>query len=170
LLHATLVFQFESDGGSHIGGWVDTLPGAAMSKDDIAILKATLDANLIKHAVDGTGFRERVCGRLYIGLEEGRYDRRGACVGASYYGPDMMAINDKNLAFIIEAYDSFFTAYMDIIEARKDEPVTEEDIVAQDAMRKNWFEDQTFADPYAAQQITPYKVWSFTFLPPAVKF
>ncbi len=171
MLHATLVFQFVSDGTSHIGGWVDALqPGEAMSKDDIALLKQTLDADLLEHDVDGTGFRERVCGKLYISLEKGKYDRRGACAGASYYGPDMMPINEKNLTFIIDAYDSFFSAYMDIIEARKDEPITDEDIAAQEAMRKNWFEDQTFADPYAAQQITPYEVWSFTFLPPAVKF
>jgi hypothetical protein len=34
----------------------------------------------------------------------------------------------------------------------------------------NWFEDQMFADPYAASGITPYEVWSTSFTPPVVKF
>ena len=172
MLHATLVFQFFEDGTSHIGGYVDALPGEAMAEQDIALLKQTLDARFDKHGVDGTKYRRSTCRTLglYRGLNEGKYDRRGSCAGVNYYGPDMMPVTAANVAFIDDAYDSFVTAYMDIIEARKDDPVTDEDIAAQDGVRRNWFEDQTMADPFAAEQIVPYEVWSHAFLPPVVKF
>jgi len=82
----------------------------------------------------------------------------------------MMEITEENFLFVTEAYDRFVETFMTIVEKRKDEPYTDADIAAQDAMRRNWFEDQIFADPYAASGITPYEVWSLSFSPPVVKF
>ena len=82
----------------------------------------------------------------------------------------MMPITAANVAFIEDAYDGFVTAYLNIVEARKDDPVTDDALASQDSVRRNWFEDQTMADPFAAEQIVPYEVWSHSFLPPVVKF
>jgi coproporphyrinogen III oxidase len=82
----------------------------------------------------------------------------------------MMSVNEENFLFMTEAWDTFVSAFLDIVEQRKDATYTDEDIAKQDAMRLNWFEDQMFADPYAASGITPYEVWSTSFTPPVVKF
>ena len=81
----------------------------------------------------------------------------------------MMDVTEKNFNFMTEAYERFIDAYMTLIEKRKDDPYTVQDIAAQDAMRRNWLEDMLFSDPFTTN-ITPYEVWSLSNLPPAVKF
>ncbi len=168
LLHAAFIFQYHPDGKSVLGGWVDILPGAT-SEEDLAALKKSMDDVFEKHGIDGTKYRERVCEGLYMAVERS-YVRRPACVGGTFFGRDMFSVTEENYLFMTEMYESFIDTYVSLIEKRKDQPYTPEDVAAQDAMRLNWFEDQVFADPYAASGITPYEVWSLAFTPPVVKF
>jgi hypothetical protein len=56
-----------------------------------------------------------------------------------------------------------------IVERRMNDPYTDQDLAAQDAMRKNWLEDRFFSDPFTTS-VTPYEAWSLYSLPPEVKF
>jgi hypothetical protein len=109
-----------------------------------------------KHGVDSTPLRKRVCEGTEMAVDK-EFRRRLACVGASFFGYPMMSVNEENFLFMTEAWDTFVSAFLDIVEQRKDATYTDEDIAKQDAMRLNWFEDQMFADPYAASGITPYE-------------
>jgi coproporphyrinogen III oxidase len=168
MIHAAFLVQYYPDGTSAIGGTLNVLPGAA-SAEDLAMMKAALDEVFEKHGVDGTPLRKRVCEGTELAVDKD-FRRRLACVGASFFGYPMMSVNEDNFLFMTEAYDRFVGTFLDIVEKRKNAPYTDEDIAKQDAMRLNWFEDQMFADPYAASGITPYEVWSTSFTPPVVKF
>ena len=63
----------------------------------------------------------------------------------------------------------FSTLTLFIAEKRADDPFTDEDIAAQDAMRLNWFEDRLFSDPFTTE-VVPYEIWSLHSLPPEIKF
>ena len=54
-------------------------------------------------------------------------------------------------------------------DKRKDDPVTAEDIAKQDYMRRNWWEDRWYSDPYT-RNVVPMDVWALSTLPPEVKF
>ncbi len=168
MIHAAFLVQYYPDGKSAIGGTLNVLQGAAPD-EDMATMKAALDEVFEKHGVDSTPLRKRVCEGTEMAVDKD-FRRRLACVGASFFGYPMMSVNEENFLFMTEAYDRFVGAFLDIVEQRKDAPYTEDDIAKQDAMRLNWFEDQMFADPYAASGITPYEVWSTSFTPPVVKF
>ena len=168
MIHAAFLVQYYPDGKSAIGGTLNVLQGAA-SEEDLAMMKAALDEVFEKHGVDGTPLRKRVCEGTELAVDKD-FRRRLACVGASFFGYPMMSVNEDNFLFMTEAYDRFVGTFLDIVEKRKNAPYTDEDIAKQDAMRLNWFEDQMFADPYAASGITPYEVWSTSFTPPVVKF
>lgn len=168
MIHAAFLVQYYPDGTSAIGGTLNVLPGAAPA-GDLAMMKAALDEVFEKHGVDGTPLRKRVCEGTELAVDKD-FRRRLACVGASFFGYPMMSVNEDNFLFMTEAYDRFVGTFLDIVEKRKNAPYTDEDIAKQDAMRLNWFEDQMFADPYAASGITPYEVWSTSFTPPVVKF
>ena len=95
-----------------------------------------------------------------------------SCVGGSFFSsPEkpMMSVTENNFRFMLESFDRFVDTYMNIIEMRKDDPYTAEDLAAQDAMRRNWLEDQLFSDVYTTN-VTAYEGWSFSNLPPEVKF
>ncbi len=168
MIHAAFLVQYYPDGTSAIGGTLNVLPGAAPA-EDLDMMKAALDEVFEKHGVDGTPLRKRVCEGTELAVDKD-FRRRLACVGASFFGYPMMSVNEDNFQFMTEAYDRFVGTFLDIVEKRKNAPYTDEDIAKQDAMRLNWFEDQMFADPYAASGITPYEVWSTSFTPPVVKF
>ena len=168
MIHAAFLVQYYPDGTSAVGGTLNVLQGAA-PEDDMAVMKAALDEVFEKHGVDSTPLRKRVCEGTEMAVDK-EFRRRLACVGASFFGYPMMSVNEENFLFMTEAWDTFVSAFLDIVEQRKDATYTDEDIAKQDAMRLNWFEDQMFADPYAASGITPYEVWSTSFTPPVVKF
>ena len=88
-----------------------------------------------------------------------KYRRKTTNVGGSFYGRDIYEVNEQNFGFMLEAYETMLVAYLDVVERRKDTPFTEEDLAAQDAMRKNWAEDRLFSDPFTTQ-VTPYEIWS----------
>ncbi len=127
-----------------------------------------MDELFDKYGIDGAPHRELSC----VGSpreDVGGYRRRPACVGGSFYGPNMMSVTEENFQFMTEAYETFLTAFLDLVEKNQDASYTAEDITAQTAMRRNWFEDRLFSDPYTTS-VVPYEVWSLSTLPPEVKF
>lgn len=169
MVHAAIVFQYHPDGGGHVGGTVSMLRGGSQD-EDLQIIKETMDKVFEKHGVDGTVYRERLCDGTETAHEGSQYARKLACVGGTFFGNPMFEVTEENYLFMTDFYETFIDAYFDAVERRKDQAFNEEDIAVQDAMRKNWFEDQTFGDPYSSSGITPYEVWGLTFLPPVVKF
>jgi coproporphyrinogen III oxidase len=168
MLHAAFLVQYYPNGRSAIGGTLNVLPGA-FRDEDLDAMKAALDEVAEKHGVDIEPLRKRVCAGTEMAVDA-KYRRRLACVGASFFGYPMLAVNEENFLFVTEAYDHFVETFLMLVDKRKNEPFTDEHIAKQDAMRRNWLEDQLFTDPYAASGITPYEVWSLTFSPPVVKF
>lgn len=167
-VHAAFVLQIYPDGSTAVGGTLNLLRGAAQD-EDLTYMKEALDAVFEKHGVDGAPFRERLCNSAELAPNE-KFHRKLACVGATFFGYPMMSVTEENYLFMTDIYETFIAAYMDTLERRKDQPHTDEDLAAQDAMRLNWFEDQVFGDPYSSSGITPYEVWSHAFLPPVIKF
>ncbi len=90
-------------------------------------------------------------------------------VGGSFYLAPLPSVNEESFSFITEAYETMLSSYLEVVERRKDDSYTDEDLAAQDAMRKNWLEDRFFADPFTSS-VTPYEAWSLYSLPPDVKF
>jgi coproporphyrinogen III oxidase len=165
MLHAAFTLHYNPDGTSAIGGWVDVLPGAS-SPEDLAVLKQTMDRVFERYDVDPDPHRKMSCEGS---PGEGQRRREPACVGGSFYGRDMMAINEQNFRFMTEAYREFLIAYFDLIEKNQDASYTAEDLAKQDYMRRNWLEDRFFSDPYTGN-VVPYEVWALSTLPPVVKF
>ncbi len=165
MLHAAFTLHYNPDGTSAIGGWVDVLPGAS-SPEDLAVLKQTMDRVFERYDVDPDPHRKMSCEGS---PGEGQRRREPACVGGSFYGRDMMAINEQNFRFMTEAYREFLIAYFDLIEMNQDASYTAEDLAKQDYMRRNWLEDRFFSDPYTGN-VVPYEVWALSTLPPVVKF
>ena len=167
MLHAAIVLQFFGDGSSYAGGWLGTMPGTRI-EEDMALLKRATDDYFAAADVDVTQFRRLVCKGTDDTVPEFR--RLPACVGASFYGPPVYrGETGKTLDFVAGFYDLFVETYMDVVEKRADDPFTEADILAQDKMRKRWFMDQVFSDPYSSVQI-PFEVHSFWNAAPVVKF
>lgn len=165
MLHAAFTLHYNPDGTSAIGGWVDVLPGAT-SSGDLAMLKQTMDRVFERYGKNPEPHRKLSCEGS---PGEGQRRREPACVGGSFYGRDMMAINEQNFRFMTEAYREFLIAYLDLIEKNQDAPYTDADLAKQDYMRRNWLEDRFFSDPYTGN-VVPYEVWALSTLPPDVKF
>ena len=167
MLHAAIVLQFFGDGSSYAGGWLGTMPGTRI-EEDLGLLKHTTDDYFAAAAVDLAIFRRLVCKGTDDTVPDFR--RLPACVGASFYGPPVYrGDTGKTLDFIAGFYDLFVETYMDIVEKRANDPFTDANILAQDKMRKRWFMDQVFSDPYSSVQI-PFEVHSFWNAAPVVKF
>ena len=166
-VHAAFNLNINPDGSTSVGGTLNLLKGGAQ-EEDLVYVKDALDAVFEKHNVDSTPYRERLCNGETVQNE--KYHRKLACVGASFFGFPMMPATDENFLFMTEIYETFIDAYLDTLERRKDAPYTEDDLAAQDAMRRNWYEDQTYGDPYSSGGVTPYEVWGLAYLPPEVKF
>ena len=174
MVHAVLNFHYDVDGTSAVGGFLGILP-AAMSEEDLATLKQTMDEIYEKYEIDSIYHRKLLCKGHDDDdplATDNRYRRRPACVGGSFFStPEkpMMSVTENNFSFMLESFDRFVGTYMNLIKMRKDDPYTAEDIAAQDAARRNWLEDQLFSDPYSTN-VTAYEGWSFSNLPPNVKF
>jgi len=168
MLHAAFLMQFRADGTSSLGGWLDVMP-ATRIEEDLAHLKQTMDDVYAKYGIDDTP-RRRLSPDSHSDDDPGaRWRRRSAGVGGSFYGYPMLSVTEENYSFMTEAYEGFVDAYLTQVEMRKDDAYGAEDLAAQDAMRRNWLEDQLFADPYS-KSIVPYEVWSLANVPPTVKF
>ncbi len=161
-LHATVHFAYYADGTSAIAGYMDYTP-AAWIDEDVALLKDTVDGLFQRYGRDITRFRAML---------EKPYHKdklKAAAVGAGLYGRPLMEINQANLDFVKDLYGVFVGTYMEILDQRKDQDFTEEDLKAQDGMRKRWLVDHLFSDPFT-MNVVPFEVWSFADQAPTIKF
>lgn len=85
-------------------------------------------------------------------------------MGESFYGTNLMTVTEENSRLMTEAYEQFLDAYITVAKRRRNDPYTEEDLSAQDAMGLNWLKDRFYADPYTTN-VAPYKAWSLCSLP-----
>jgi len=172
MLHAAIVMQIYPDGTGTIAGFLDTLR-TANQQEDLDYLTQAMDQVYEKHGVDAAPYRklsrEGDNDEDDPAKENKDYRRKTTSVGGSFYGRERFALNEESFSFLLDAYETMVVAYLDVVERRKDTPYTEEDLAAQDAMRKNWAEDRLFSDPYTTG-VTPYEIWSLMSLPPEVKF
>ena len=165
MLHAAITMHFDSDGGSAVAGWVDVLP-AATSQEDLDYLKAVADKIFEKYGKDAARHRKM----SIEGTEgEGILRREPAGVGGSFYGRNLMPWTEENFNFMTEMYRDFFIAYLSLIDKRKTDAVTTQDLAKQNYQRRNWWEDRWFSDPYT-RNVVPMAVWALSTLPPEVKF
>lgn len=171
MLHAAIVMQFYDDGTSSIAGFIDVLE-AANHEQDLAYMKQAVDKVFEKHGVDPAPHRK---------LSKTGHDddsplsgdnsmrRKTEMVGGSFYGYPLREVSEGSYLFMTEAYEAMLDAYLVVVERRADDPYTDEDLLSQDRMRRNWLEDRFFSDPYTTS-VTPYEAWALYSLPPNVKF
>jgi len=167
MLHATMVMQLYPDGRSFVGGWLGVLPGTKVD-EDLADLKVTMDNIFAEFDLDVDFYRDLICVGDPREIRR-EFRRRPACVGASFYARPPFRDVNKNFDLVSKAFVEFTDMYMETIERRKDQAFTDEDIVAQDGMRKRWLIDQLYSDPFASA-IVPFEVWSYANVPPVIKF
>jgi coproporphyrinogen III oxidase len=161
-LHATVYFTYMANGKSAIAGYMDYTPGTWID-EDIAYMKQAVDAVFEEYGHDVERYRQM----LYKDYHKDKL--QAACIGAAFYVPPMLEINDINLAFVQAAHEGFVNAYLDVLDRRKDQPFTEEDLANQAGMRRRWLEDHLYSDPFT-MYVVPYEVWSFADAPPVVQF
>lgn len=171
MLHAAITISFFPDDTASIAGFLDVLE-TAHRDEDLAYIKAAMDEVYEKYGVDPSPHR-----RLSReGHDEddplatdSRFRRKTTMVGGSFYGAPLMSVTEETFSFMTEAYERVLDAYLTVVERRMDDPYTDQDLEAQDAMRKRWLEDRFFSDPFTSS-VTPYEAWALYSLPPAVKF
>jgi coproporphyrinogen III oxidase len=161
-LHATVYFTYLADGGSAIAGYMDYTP-ATWIDEDIAYMKKAVDDVFEEHGHDVEHYRQM----LYKEYHKDKL--RAACIGAAFYVRPMLEINATNLGFVQTAHETLVNAYFDVLDKRKDQSFTEEDLANQAGMRKRWLEDHLHSDPFT-MYVVPYEVWSFADAPPVVRF
>jgi coproporphyrinogen III oxidase len=161
-LHATVYFTYMADGNSAIAGYMDYTPGTWVD-EDIAYMKRAVDEVFEQNGHDVEHYRQM----LYKDYHKEKL--KAACIGAAFYVRPMLKINETNMSFVESAHETLVNAYLDVLDKRKDQPYTEEDLANQAAMRKRWLEDHLFSDPFT-MHVVPYEVWSFADAPPVVTF
>ncbi len=161
-LHATVYFTYMASGKSAMAGYMDYTP-ATWIEEDNAYLKNIVDQHFTEYGRDIKKYR------LMLNLPAHKDKLKAAAVGAAFYVPPLMEINEENFNFVIEANQKFVNGYLDLLEKRKDQPYTKQDLENQASMRKRWLEDHLFEDPLP-MYVVPYKVWSFADAPPVVRF
>jgi coproporphyrinogen III oxidase len=167
MLHATLVLQIFEDGSIGTGGWLDVMPGTRV-KSDMNYLKKVTDEYFEENNADPSLYRRLVCKGTEETITEFR--RKPSCSGVSFYGPPVFKESgEKSYRFIKGMYSEFVDAYFETIQKRMNDPYTEEDLLAQEKMRKSWLIDQLFSDPFASK-IVPFEVWATANVAPTVKF
>ena len=161
-LHAFVSFQYNTDGTSSIGGWMDVIP-AVRIEEDLAYVRAKVDEVFQKYDVDPSGYRKAICsGHRKDLLDPG-------CAAVSFYAPPFLSLTPETLGLVNETFAALFDAYAVVLEKRADEPWSEGDLAEQEAFRRRWLEDQMIHDPYA-QHVIPHKVRSFANYPPTIKY
>ena len=161
-LHAFVSFQYNTNGKSSIGGWMDVIP-AVRNEEDLDYIRKRVDSVFEKFGVDPSPYRKAICSGH-------RRDLLGpGCAAVSFYAPPFLSVTSENVALVNETFAALFDAYATVLEKRADQSYTESDLMAQDALRRRWLEDQMIHDPYA-QHVIPHKVRSFANYPPTVKY
>ena len=167
MVHATVYCAYFVNGTSTMAGYLDYVPGV-WHDDDNARLQSALDAVYDRHGVDITRFRAQL-GDSEFGKKHHRDALRAACVGISLYDPPFLPVTAENLQLAIDGFDAFVDTFFDLLDERKDQPVTAADEADQAGMRRRWLEDQLFADTYS-MKVVPYEIWSFANQAPTVTF
>jgi coproporphyrinogen III oxidase len=161
-LHTFVSFQYDVEGKSLVGGWMDVVPGVRI-EEDLAYIKQRVDRVFEKYGFNADPYRRAVCsGQRQKNLFP-------ACVGASFFAPPFLKITEQNFNVVTETLVALFDAYSVVLEKRKDQKFSADDLAAQEAMRRRWLEDQMLHDPYA-QHVIPHEVRSFQNYPPVVKY
>ena len=161
-LHAFVSFQYNTDGTSSIGGWMDVIP-AVRNEEDLDYVRGKVDEVFEKYDVDPTGYRKAICsGHRKELLGPG-------CAAVSFYAPPFLSLTPETLGLVNETFAALFDAYADVLEKRAGQSYSESDLMEQDAFRRRWLEDQMIHDPYA-QHVIPHKVRSFANYPPTTKY
>jgi len=162
LLHITMTFRYEKGGKSSVGGVMQIAPGTRI-EEDFAEMRAKVDAVFEKYGADVAPYRETNCsGPRHEAINL-------ACSGVSFYTSHPFDITEKNFNHVSEIFETLFDAYIEVLEKRKDQEYTDEDLAAQDRMRRAWFEDHLFEDEFTVSFV-PYEAWTFTHAPPVVKY
>jgi len=167
MLHATVYFAYFANGKNLMAGYLDYVP-AVWHDEDNQRLKASLDAVYARHGVDISRFRKQLCESAF-GAKNHRDRLKAACVGTSLYDPPFLEATPANFDLASEAFTAFVNTYFDILEKRRSDRASSEDLLAQQAMRKRWLEDQLFADTFS-MKVVPYEVWSLANQAPEVRF
>ena len=166
-LHMTLMLQYEADGTSAIMGWFDILSGSNR-QEDLALLRKTMDEVFASQDHDIEPYRKRLCAG--DGMEIHRARRKSDCAGLSFQGMPMMAVNEENYQLVTQAFDGFLDAYFKIIERRKDDSFSEIEVIAQQDMRRDYFEYNLKSDIFFKSGYPPFEVWSLVVAPPTLTF
>ena len=161
-LNETIYFTYMANGNSAIAGYMDYTPGTWID-EDITYMKRAVDQVFEQHDHDVEHYRQI----LYKDYHKDKL--QAACIGAAFYVRPMLDINEANMSFVQKAHETFVKAYLEVLDKRKEEPFTEDDLSKQAGMRKRWLEDHLFSDPFT-MHVVPYDVWSFADAPPVVTF
>lgn len=167
MLHATLVLQFYEDGTGFAGGWLGVMNGTRVA-DDMQALTTVVDRHFAEFGRNPAVYRALIV----KGTEDtvAAFRRKPDPSGVSFYGPPVFPGDvARSYEFIEGLFGSFTDAYLDLVPKRANAAATAEDVLRQDAMRKNWLIDQLFSDPFASE-LVPFEVWSLANLPPTVRF
>jgi hypothetical protein len=167
MLHATLVLQFYADGTGFAGGWLGVMNGTRLD-DDMQVLARVVDSHFAAYGRDPAVYRRLIVKGTEDTITEFR--RRPDPSGVSFYGPPVFSGDVARSYELIEGlFEKFTDAYLDLVPKRTGVPVTADDVVRQDAMRKRWLVDQLYSDPFASK-LVPFEVWSLANVPPTVRF
>lgn len=162
VLHITMTFRFEKDGKTSVGGVMQIAPGARI-EEDFSEMRAKVDSVFIKYGIDVTPYRKTNCsGPRHESINL-------ACSGVSFYTSDPFRITEKNFSHVRDTFETLFDAYIEVLDKRKEQEFTEDDIAAQDRMRRAWFEDHLFKDEFTVSFV-PYEAWTFMHGPPTMKY
>ena len=166
-LHMTILFQYEADGTSALISWFDILSGANRNEDLLA-LQHTMSTLFAEYDRDIEPFRKRLCGGA--GSQIHRARRKSDCAGLSFQGLPMIEMNEDNFSLITKSVDRFLDTYFNIVEKRRDDKFSASDVLAQESMRRDYFQFNLTSDLFFSNGYPPLEVWSLVVAPPVVKF
>ncbi|MDX2143108.1 MAG: hypothetical protein SFV19_07115 [Rhodospirillaceae bacterium] len=166
MVHLAFTLGVDKQGRNNVYGWMDMMPAAPVP-EDVDYLRAKVDAYFAKVGRDPAPHRQVVC----TGEEtaDRTYRRKPSCAGVSLYPPPPREVTVENTQFVAGAFETVYRAYFDMIEKRMNQPHGAPELAAQAAMRRNWLEDQLFADPFSSR-LVPYAAWSLANAPPSVQY
>ncbi|MSO98096.1 MAG: coproporphyrinogen III oxidase [Rhodospirillaceae bacterium] len=166
MVHLAFTLGVDKQGRNSVYGWMDMMP-AANVPEDVEYLRAKVDAYFAKMGRDPAPHRQVVC----TGEEtaDRTHRRKPSCAGVSLYPPPPREVTVENTQFVAGAFETVYNAYFDILEKRKNQTFGPVELKAQAAMRRNWLEDQLFADPFSSR-LVPYAAWSLANAPPSVEY
>lgn len=166
MVHLAFTMGIDKQGRNSVYGWMDMMPAAKVPEDE-AYLRKKVDQYFAKVGRDPEPHRQVVC----TGEEtaDRTHRRKPSCAGVSLYPPPPRELTLENAKFVAGAFEAVYNAYFDILEKRKNQTYGAMELQAQAAMRRNWLEDQLFADPFSSR-LVPYAVWSLANAPPTVNY